>query len=437
MTDWNTSNRLSDHVSLMSPHALQVSLSHPPRLAASHRWKVLGVGVAANASVIAAISGLPTTAVWMRTGYQLDTAQVGLAVGALGLGTALSELPWGLAADRWGDRPVLLGGLAATCLALLGMALWLAPTSGHVPDLAWLVVAMTVVGLVGGSVNGASGRAVMRWFHEGERGLAMSIRQTAVPMGGGIGALTLPWLASTFGFGWAYGWVALLCGVSAVLTWHWLHEPPDGHATAATSAQHPNPLGLAEIWRIVMAIGLLCVPQFAVLTFASIFLHDYAHAGLATITATLVAIQAGAMVMRVWSGRWTDRHGNRRHYLRGCTLVTVAAFLVLAACVHGSASSATLMALLPVALALAGIAVSAWHGVGYTELAAMAGADRAGTALGMANTVVFFGFFLTPLCLPHWLALTSWPVVWATTAGVALCVWPLFPRPAERGGKTS
>lgn len=414
----------------MSSHTIAASPSMPParRFAPSHRWKVLAVGVAANASVLAAVGGIPSTAVWMRTGYQLDNAQIGLAVGAIGLGTALSELPWGVAADRWGDRPVLLGGLAATSAALLAMALWLAPTIAHIPTLSWLVVAMMLVGLVGGSVNGASGRAVMRWFQEGERGLAMSIRQTAVPLGGGIGALTLPWLASTVGFAWAYGWVALLCGFSAVLTWRWLHEPPDTGAGASAHDRHPNPLGRAAIWRIVMAIGLLCVPQFAVLTFASIFLHDHAHAGLGVITATMVAIQGGAMVMRVWSGRWTDRRGNRRAYLRSCTLVTVLAFLILAACVHGSLASATLMALVPVMLAVAGIAVSAWHGVGYTELAAMAGADRAGTALGMANTVVFFGFFLTPLVLPHWLALTSWPIVWATTAIVALGVWPLFPK---------
>lgn len=398
---------------------------------AGHRWKVLGVGVAANASVMAGASGIPTTAVWMRTGYHFDNAELGLALGALGFGVALSELPWGVAADRWGDRPVLLGGLASTAVALLAMALWLAPSGGHAPPLGWLMSAMAVVGLLSGSVNGASGRAVMRWFREGERGLAMSIRQTAVPLGGGIGALTLPWLASTVGFAWVYGWVALLCGVSAWLTWRWLHEPPAAGCAASPACRAPtaNPLRQPGIWRIVAAIGLLCMPQFAVLTFASVFLHDFAHAGLGVMTATMVAVQGGAMAMRVWSGRWTDRHGNRRAYLRGCTLVSVAAFLVLAACVQGSAGQVQgpWMILLPTMMALAGICVSAWHGVAYAELAAMAGAERAGTALGMANTAVFLGFFLTPLTLPHWLAATSWPVVWASTATVALMAWPLFP----------
>jgi sugar phosphate permease len=40
----------------------------------------------------------------------------------------------------------------------------------------------------------------MRWFGAGERGFAMSIRQTAVPLGGGLGALILPSLASRYGF---------------------------------------------------------------------------------------------------------------------------------------------------------------------------------------------------------------------------------------------
>jgi len=56
----------------------------------------------------------------------------------------------------------------------------------------------------------------MRWFQEGERGLAMSIRQTAVPLGGGLGALILPWLASTGGFRPVYGVLAAMCAVSGV-----------------------------------------------------------------------------------------------------------------------------------------------------------------------------------------------------------------------------
>jgi hypothetical protein len=160
----------------------------------AHRWKVFGVGVAANASFTAAVQGIPTTAVWLRSDYHLSTAELGLAFGSMGLGLALSELPWGMLTDRWGDRPVLLTGLLSAAAMLVAMAWLVAPSTAGVPALGWLVSAMCLVGLLGGSGNGSSGRAVMAWFRDDERGLAMSIRQTAIPLGGGLGALTLPWL---------------------------------------------------------------------------------------------------------------------------------------------------------------------------------------------------------------------------------------------------
>ncbi len=61
----------------------------------NHRWKVLGVGFAANASFAAAFSGIPTTAVLLRGAYGIGNGGLGLVLGMLGLGIALSELRGG------------------------------------------------------------------------------------------------------------------------------------------------------------------------------------------------------------------------------------------------------------------------------------------------------------------------------------------------------
>lgn len=451
----------------------------------AHRWRVLAAGVAANMSFSAAAAGIPTTAVWMRSAYRLDNAALGLVLGALGFGVALSELPWGIAADRFGDRRVLLTGLVATAAMLAVMVAAIVPSAHAVPPLLRVVAAMCCVGLLGGSVNGSSGRAVMRWFGERERGLAMSIRQTAVPLGGGVGAALLPALASHAGFAAVYGALMLLCAGSAALTWRWLHEPPGGvvafapsatsaasvatatsgasdssvasaasvpsatsrtsdtsaasaaPSTSSTSTTPPaaqqasaaparGPLASARVWRIVLGIGALCAPQFAVLTFATVFLHDFGRLGLAGISTAMVALQAGAMVMRVWSGRHTDRHGNRRAYLRGSVCVAAGAFALLAAAT--AASPYVPLGAIVAILVFAGICVSAWHGVAYTELATLAGANHAGTALGMANTVVYLGLFATPLAIPPLLAVSSWSVVWLATALIAAATYPLFAR---------
>lgn len=409
-----------------------------PALGEAHRWKVLAVGVAANATFSAAANGMPTTAIWLRSGYHLSNTQLGVALGAMGLGVALSELPWGMATDRWGDRPVLLTGLLGTMLALLALLLWITPQNGAVPPLWALAAGLAAVGVLGGSVNGASGRAVMRWFGAGERGFAMSIRQTAVPLGGGLGALVLPSLASRYGFMPVFGALALVCALSAFFTWRWMHEP-DFSAEAATGPHNAStgligvkpppplqgPLKNRKVWRLVAAIGLLCVPQFAILSYATVFLHDHGGLGLAAITAVMVALQAGAMVMRIWSGRHTDRHANRPAWLRGSALVALASFVLLGIAAGCAAPGWVLMT----AVAVAGIAVSAWHGVAYTELATEAGGANAGTALGMANTAVYAGLFLTPIAIPHLLAASSWPVVWWLAGLVALAARPLFPKP--------
>ncbi|MFD2054460.1 hypothetical protein ACFSQT_15595 [Mesorhizobium calcicola] len=51
----------------------------------NHRWKVLGIGVAANASFSATFSGIPATAVFLRSGYHLGNGQLGVVLGLLGL----------------------------------------------------------------------------------------------------------------------------------------------------------------------------------------------------------------------------------------------------------------------------------------------------------------------------------------------------------------
>ncbi|MER8600318.1 MFS transporter [Mesorhizobium sp. M0904] len=419
--------------------AAVTTLSEAAVLRPNHRWKVLGIGVAANACFSATFSGIPATAVFLRSGYHLSNGELGLALGLLGLGVALSELPWGLLTDRWGDRRVLLTGLGATALWLLVMAALVVPSPAQIPGVALLAAALLVTGLLGGSVNGSSGRAIMAWFGEGERGFAMSIRQTAVPLGGGLGALVLPSLASAHGFTAVFGLLAAASAVSTSLAWRWLHQPPahdHAHSSSAAKPAGPAPLRNPAVWRIATAIGLLCFPQVAVLTFASVFLHDFAGMGTAVISASLGAVQVGAMVMRVWSGRYTDRHGNRRSFLRLCSMLSVAAFAVLAALVLFSAQflsgqAPMLSPAIVAMLVVAGICVSSWHGVAYTELATLAGASQAGTALGLANSLVFIAFFLVPIAIPGLLVLCSWPGVWLGAAICALIAWPIFLPPTD------
>jgi sugar phosphate permease len=407
----------------------------------SRRWLVLGIGVAAQSSFAAAFSGIPVTGPILRRDYHLTTGQLGLALGMISLGIAVTEIGWGILTDRLGERRVLLGGLLGTGVVLTAMAAFLSPGNGAtVPAFAVVVGALFAVGVLGGSVNGSSGRAVMAWFAVQERGFAMSIRQTAIPAGGAIGAALLPWLAVSFGFRAVFGMLALFCFATAAATWTWLYDPAalaarsaDGPGAAPPSVApdesrpQPNVLSQWDIWRLALASFLLTVPQFAVLTFAAVFLTEKRGAAVAVSSACILIVQIGGAVARVWSGRWTDLHQNRRPYIRGVGALAAVAMAAAAA------SVAAPLVVVVAALSAGGLLASAWHGVAYTEIASMAGKLRSGTALGLENTTVFAAAFLTPVLIPVLLHLVGWWAVWAAAALASAVAVPLVPRP-ERGG---
>jgi MFS family permease len=166
---------------------------------------------------------------------------------------------------------------------------------------------------------------------------------------------------------------------------------------------------------------LLTIPQFAILTFVGVFLHDTHHESLGVASAAIVVVQIGGAIMRVGSGRWTDKHaGTRRPYVRWVGVTATIALGASALLTHSP------IAAILAALIISGILANAWHGVAYTEIAHMAGAERAGTALGLENTTVFTAGFLAPLMVP-WIADVSWPLVWAVCAAATLLAIPLAP----------
>ena len=387
-----------------------------------HRWLVLGIGVAAQASFSAAISGIPVTGPTMRSAYHLSNTTLGLVLGAIYLGIAVSEILWGLWTDRFGERRILLLGLTLTAAVLALCTVVVVPSGSYLPSTALLVVMMFALGVFGGSINGSSGRAVMAWFQDGQRGFAMSVRQTAMPAGGAIGIAVLPWLASTYGFRPVYASVAVLCLISAGVAWKWLYEPDLSTVPGAkAAAAGVSPLKRWDIWRLALASGLLTVPQFGVLTFVAVFLHDVHHASTGVIVATLLVVQIGGGTARIWSGRFSDRHRNRRQMIKIFGLSAGVLVLAAAALTHESTWIVAGM------LALGGLCANAWHGVAYTEIAAMAGVSRAGTALGLENTTVFATGFLTPLLIPILLNATSWGLVWTLVGAASILAIMLAP----------
>jgi sugar phosphate permease len=380
----------------------------------SYRWVVLGAGVVAQAASAAVLQGLPGLAPQLRDEYGLSLAGLGVLLASVTFGLLSTLVLWGAAADRFGERRVMTAGLLLSVAALLAAR----STTTVGPLIACLVVA----GAAGSSVNAASGRSVLGWFSAEQRGFAMGVRQTALPVGAGLAAALLPPLAVARGLDAAFTALAAGCLVGALVVAVLVREAPHQREREPGGV---SPVRDERIRRMGLVSLLLVVPQFAVVAFLVVYLVDEHAFGVATAALMLAAVQFGGGACRIVAGRWSDRLGLRLLPLRRVAVGIATCFALLAVLATYGGRAAV-----PVVL-VAGVVAISWNGLAFTAVGELAGAGRAGTALGVQNTAVAFGAALTAPVLGAVIERTSWGAGYALAAGAAVAAVLLL-RPLVR-----
>ena len=386
-----------------------------------YRWVVLGVGAFGAAAFAALRMGLPALTPAVREEFGLGLAQVGLVFTAVSVGVLVTLVPWGALTDRVGERPVMTVGLAGTGAALGAAA--------FAPTFATLLAGLLVAAMFGASVTGASGRAVMGWFGRGERGLALGIRQMALPLGGALSSFALPPIVGAGGLRGALLCVAGLALTAALAAALWLRDAPPlvaGSAAAEYAAAAPAPMRDARQWRLGAASALLVVAQTSLLGFLVLFLVDERDLSVALAAALLGAAQLGGALARLVVGRRSDKAGARVPLLRGIALRNAALVALVAAL-----ASAPGVLLYPV-LAAASVSVMGWNGLAFTTAAELSGRVRAGTAMSLQNAIVSAGGALGPALFGVVVEATAWPLAFALAAlAPALAFMVLAPLERE------
>jgi MFS family permease len=364
----------------------------------SYRWAVLAAGTTAQAAFSTVSFAIAVLAPALRDKYDLSLTQIGIVLAAEWVGLTVALLPWGFAVDRFGERWTLAGGLAG-CSGFL-------VASAYAPTFGWFVTFLGLAGIAGGSVQSGSGRAVMRWFAARERGLALGVRQTAVPIGGAVAAIVLPQLSSpkagllfvaAFVLGGALlGAIVLRAGTEEHL------EPRDVEIT----------LRDRRLWLACWGSGLYLVAQVAMMGFVVLFLHDEHGFSTGEAAAVFAVGQGLAAVLRIAVGRWSDVLGSRVGPLRLIGLAIAGTLAAVAAL-----TDAPGLLLVP-ALALATALSMAWNGLSFT-IAAELGGRRSGAAIGFQQTVLSAIGVAAPVAFAAVVSASSW--------GFAFGVAALFP----------
>lgn len=380
----------------------------------ARRWLILAAGTVALTAGATFQYGLAYLIPALRAGG-LSLPQSAVLVACPTAGLLLTLVAWGAAADRWGERLVLAAGLTIAGLVLLA-AIW---ARGMVMLGACLVVA----GAAGASVYAASGRLILGWFTARRRGLAMGIRQSAQPLGVAVAALALPSLSAR-GLAAALTFLGGFCLAAAAVVAAVVRDP--ARASIQAGRQPGSPYRASVLWRIHAASALLVVPQFAVATFALVFLVDQRGWPAPAAGSLLAAAAVAGAGSRLAAGLWSDRAGSRMRPMR---ILAVAIALVLLALVLAAVLRSGLA--VPVLVAAAVLAVST-NGLAFTAVAEYAGSAWAGRALGIQNTGQNLLAAATPPLLALIIRRAGYPAAFAVAGLLPLAAAALVPVAAER-----
>jgi sugar phosphate permease len=379
-----------------------------------YRWTILAAGVFAQASFSALLLGLPSIAPQVQDRYALTLTQLGVVLAAVNFGGVVTLLPWGLLADRIGERLVIAIGLCASALALV--------VAAFTPTFAELVIALAAAGALGSGVNSASGRAVMGWFGPEERGLALGIRQTSVPLGGAIAAGALPALANSLSVRAALIGLAAGCFAAGIAGAVLIRAEPSGDL-----GELSRPLHDSRIWRLCTASSFYVMTQIALISFVVVFLHKHRGVSTAAAAGVLALIEVLGGATRIILGRWSDHVRARIRPLRA-----VAVGLALSVALATAAVEAPLP-LTIATLVIAGTLALSWNGLSFTAAAELAGRRSSGAAIGLQQTFLAAGSIVAPIVFAL-LVHASWRVAFAVAAASPIVGYALLrplsePRP--------
>jgi len=364
-----------------------------------YRWLILAAGTLSATSLSAVQIGISAITPALRTRYGLSLSEIGIVLGATNAGMTLTLLAWGIVSDRIGERRAIVIGLTGSALSLA--------VAARVNGFPALVAALVATGAFGASVNSASGRAVMHWFAPDERGLALGIRQAAIPIGGFAGAVALPALVSAGGVHAAFVALAVNAVVWAALAGLVLRER---RVDEEIAEQFVSPLRDLRMWLLCSASAFVLAGQLAIMSFVVLFLHDARGFSTAHAALVLAVVQIGGVVVRIVVGRRSDRERRRVPLFRRLGAALAVALGAAAALVHGP-----IVVLVPVLVA-AGILGMSWNGLSFTAAAEAAGPRRSGAAIGFQQTVLGLAGIVIPIAFAAVVAGASWQVGFLASA---------------------
>ncbi|MCX7117358.1 MAG: MFS transporter [Legionellales bacterium] len=377
-----------------------------PHQRTSFRWWIVAllffitwVNYIDRASIAYAIDG-------MALAFHWSSSDIGLILGAFGLGYVVTTLLGGIAADRYGAKRTLTLSVLFWGIASLLM--------GISTGFFMVFVARIILGVAEGPNFPALTRTVSDWLSEEERSRALSFSLVSVPLALALGGPIVTQLIAAFSWRGAYFILALVAFLWIPFWWFLFKDNPadSSFVNQAELAHIQKPetipsktMGSSHPWKVLLFDRTLLANNWAFFVFGYYlfffmtwlprYLHDQYHLDMTQIGFYSMApwLCAAGMIwgVGVLSDNVFKKTGNLRLARSYPIIITQA---LSAACIIPLLMvTQVFWAMVYVSLAV-GFAMSA-NAVFYAVNIDVA-KERAGTALGIMDAVFAVAGFLAP-----------------------------------------
>jgi len=333
-----------------------------------------------------------------------DPARVGLALGMYGLTQAFMQIPFGLASDRWGRRPVVLAGLALFVAGSIVCA--------RAPDVFWITVGRAIQGA------GAISAAVTAWLADSTRD---EVRTRAMAMvGGSIGlsfAASLVLAPVLVGWGGLSGlfWTIACLGLACMAVARWAVPVVPRGPAPVRPARPRQVLWHPDLLRLNFGVYCLHFIQVSLFVVVPALLARVGGLDARDLWKVYLPVILASFVLMVPAVFAAEKRRAHRGALRAAV-----AWLVLVCAALPLASGG----FLPLAAALTGffVAFNVLEALQPSLVSRVAPPEFKGLALGFYNTSQAAGLFSGGV-LGGWLASHGGPSAVFVFAAVLAAAW--------------
>ncbi|MFJ7732972.1 MFS transporter [Lysinibacillus sp. NPDC097231] len=273
-----------------------------------YKWVILLVATLSQTAATFVTYGMGPIATFYQIEWNLSSLQTGFIVSAVNIGPIFSMMVFGYLMDKKGEKQII--GWGSILLGLSALLLMM------VNNYTVLLLVLLVVGIWYGSAQTGGSTAIVKWFPDKHRGLAIGIRQTGIPIGGALASAILTYMYNHYQLSSVHliqGIVAIAGGLLFLLIYQEPKHRVKVAATTVTFKEKINSIKNNKALYPIYIVGIVMMTlQMILIAHLMSYLHQEGGYSLAEAGHYLSVVLIGGMIGRVAIAWISDRFFARK-----------------------------------------------------------------------------------------------------------------------------